>query len=262
VDDSPDKNQPSIFNSAPQAEGSENTNLRPVHPMRSLTRLVIGGVEVGIDELFRLLQIWEEEVELNKSAVPGAGGSDSTLEETSKNTLRHALIGLIFETQERVETETRILGQLGKVINRWAIPWTQPFKALYQSQYTAPVRNRFERLVARGEAETARWVETGRAEDAHSRKLAQIAFDKSIDEYIEYLTSNPEVQELVQQQSSGLANEVIEEVRERTVSADNLLEGIARSLLHRVPRAALPEPPPSLRKIAAPRTARNKDGSK
>jgi hypothetical protein len=262
VDDSPDKNPPSNLNSASHPEGSEKTNLQPVHPMRSLTRLVIGGVEVGIEELFRLLQVWEEEASLNNRADPDAGGSGSALKETSNTTLRHALIGLIFETQEHLEREARILGQVGMVINRWAGPWAEPLHTLFHSRYTAPVRSRFERLVARGEAEAARWVEIGRAEDAHSRKLAQVAFDKTIDEYIEYLTSNPEVQELVQQQSTGLANEVIEEVRERTVSADNLLEGIARSLLHRVPRAALPEPPSSLRKIAAPRSARNKEGSK
>jgi hypothetical protein len=172
------------------------------------------------------------------------------------------VIGLLFETQERIERETRSLGQVGKLLNRWAIPWTGPLKAIYHSQFTAPVRTRFESLVARGEAETARWVKLGKAEDAHSRRLAQVAFDKSVDEYIEYLTSNPEVQELVQKQSTGLANEVIEEVRERTVSADNLLEGIARSLLHRVPRAALPEPSPALRQIAARRLGGEKSEHK
>lgn len=101
----------------------------------------------------------------------------------------------------------------------------------------------------------ARWVEVGRAEEARSRALARVAFDKTVDQYIEYLTTNPEVQELVQTQSTGLANEVIEEVRERTVSADSLLEGMARSFLRRLPRRALP-PPPTLRMIAAPRQAK------
>jgi hypothetical protein len=73
VDDSPNTNQRLILSSAHQEEGSENPNPGPAYPMRSLTRLVIGGVEVGIDELFRLLQIWEAEVELNKSADLEAG---------------------------------------------------------------------------------------------------------------------------------------------------------------------------------------------
>jgi 16S rRNA A1518/A1519 N6-dimethyltransferase RsmA/KsgA/DIM1 with predicted DNA glycosylase/AP lyase activity len=71
-----------------------------------------------------------------------------------------------------------------------------------------------------------------------------------VDGYIDYLTTNPEVQELVQLQSTSLATEVVEEVRERSVSADTFLEGIARSLLRRVPRAFLPEPPPEVRSAA------------
>jgi hypothetical protein len=98
----------------------------------------------------------------------------------------------------------------------------------------------------------ARWAALGRVEDEHSQALARFAFDKTVDKYIEYLTTNPEVQELVQQQSTGLANEVIEEVRERTVSIDNLLEGMARSVLRRMPRAVLPAPPETLRMSASP----------
>jgi hypothetical protein len=53
---------------------------------------------------------------------------------------------------------------------------------------------------------------------------------------------NPEVQELVQTQSIGLAEEVVEEVRERTVSADNFVEGIVRAVLRRPSRSQLPYP--------------------
>jgi hypothetical protein len=54
------------------------------------------------------------------------------------------------------------------------------------------------------------------------------------DVYITYLTQNPEqVQTLVQGQSKGLVSEVTDEVRARTVTADNLVETVARSILRR-----------------------------
>jgi hypothetical protein len=58
------------------------------------------------------------------------------------------------------------------------------------------------------------------------------------DVYINYLNENPEqVQGLVQGQSSGLVAEVTDQVRERTVTADTLLEMTVRSLFRRGERA-------------------------
>jgi hypothetical protein len=44
---------------------------------------------------------------------------------------------------------------------------------------------------------------------------------------------------------------VVEEVRERTVSADTLAESIVRRILKRPPRAELPPPPDELRQAVA-----------
>lgn len=71
------------------------------------------------------------------------------------------------------------------------------------------------------------------------------------DRYIEYLNGHPEmVQNLVSGQSSGLASEILDGVRARTVSADGLFESIARSILHRTPRERLAGPPPAVRRRA------------
>jgi hypothetical protein len=238
--------------------------------LRSLTRLVIGGVEVGYDELVRLLRVWEQEVSQLQSASPAGAASEIVSRDPSSpgpagsspsgqnqksgavETLRFALIGLLFETQERARKSAANLGRIERWVGRLADPWLRTSGVIYHISVLSPARRRYEQLVSRGEAELARWVALGRVEDAHSRALAQVAFDKTVDEYIEYLTTNPEVQELVQQQSTGLANEVIEEVRERTVSIDNLLEGMTRSVLRRMPRAVLPAPPETLRMSASP----------
>ena len=63
---------------------------------------------------------------------------------------------------------------------------------------------------------------------------------------------------MVQTQSIGLAEEVVEEVRERTVSADNFVEGVVRAVLRRPSRSELPYPPEELRLRAIPTHSPNK----
>ena len=64
------------------------------------------------------------------------------------------------------------------------------------------------------------------------------------DTYIEYLNRHPDnVQTLIQGQSLGLAGQVMDGVRERTVTADTVAEMFARRVLGRAPRANLDPPP-------------------
>lgn len=72
--------------------------------------------------------------------------------------------------------------------------------------------------------------------------------------YLDYLhDENPEaVQDLIQGQSLGLAEEVMDQVRERTVTADSLLETMVRAILRRTPRENIPEPPDAIKQQAAP----------
>jgi hypothetical protein len=121
---------------------------------------------------------------------------------------------------------------------------------IINSRLAAPSRHQVNRLAARGQQEVERWIARGRSEEQRGRVVAALAFDETIDAFLEYLTQNPEVKDLVQSQSTGLANEVLEEARERAVSADHFLESLARSLLRRVPRSRLPEPPAELRQSA------------
>ena len=80
--------------------------------------------------------------------------------------------------------------------------------------------------------------------------LAQTAFTGTVDETIDYLGEMPGVQSLIATQSTSLAGEVMEEVRERTVAADILLEGFARAIFRRKPRYQLPPPPPAVQMSA------------
>jgi hypothetical protein len=64
------------------------------------------------------------------------------------------------------------------------------------------------------------------------------------DVYIDHLAENPkQVQELVQGQSASMIGEITDEVRERMVTADSLLETLMRRLFRRQPRSELLPPP-------------------
>jgi hypothetical protein len=216
--------------------------------LQSITRLVIGGVEVSADELLRRLAIWESEVSDTLTSHEKDGTTAENRHAAVVPSSRLALIGLIFEMQDGLRTGAKTLGKIEKYISNLLDPFVQP---MLGSRLLAPTRRSYDNLANRGKLEVERWITRGMREETHSRLLAEKGFDDIVDTYIEYLASNPEVQELVQSQSTGLANEVVEEVRERTVSADTFLEGLARSLLRRIPRSNLPPPPPEVRSHAA-----------
>jgi hypothetical protein len=114
------------------------------------------------------------------------------------------------------------------------------------SRALSPARGPFESLVERGQAQVNHWRDLGRAEEARGRALVQDAAEQFIDTSVNTVSSDPRtqkiVQEIIQQQSLGMVDEAIEEVRERTVTGDMLLERPVRSLLRRRPRESLPVP--------------------
>lgn len=75
---------------------------------------------------------------------------------------------------------------------------------------------------------------------------------KLADNYINYLNEHPEqVQNLIAGQSLSLTTQIREEVNERMVTGDSLLEMLARRLFRRPPREELPGPPPNVKARAA-----------
>ncbi len=113
-----------------------------------------------------------------------------------------------------------------------------------------PFDRAFGRLVERGQQRVNEWVELGRANEPAARLIARRAYLEAVDDFIGHLSQNQQLSDLVQEQSVGLATEFVEEVRERTVSADTLAESIVRRILKRPPRTALP-PPLEIREAVA-----------
>jgi hypothetical protein len=228
----------------------------------SLTRLLLGGALVGYDGLVKRLSQSEAKLDDkgpvlaeqaakpdNFTQVPSTWEPYEENNETQSDRLRFALIGLIFDTQDSVNRGLGSVDHLslraGKLLDRLTSP-------VYRSRIFSPFRTRVDELAQRGQNEVDRWIDVGRKEEKGSRELARIALTEQVDNSIQYLTSNSEVQELVQSQSVGLIGEIVEETRERTVSADYFIEAWARTILRRPLRSELPEPPQDLKLRALP----------
>ena len=231
----------------------------------SIARLLIGGVLLGIDELNASLGNWGAEISSPKSGnadypssqsskseefdIPSNTSISQSDEYDNSNIVRYALIGLAFDIQERVQSGLKIVDQTTRSISNVATPIIDPIS---NSRLVKPFRRRYDELVLRGKQEVDRWVDAGLAEDTRSRQFAQTTLENSVDKSIDYLTTNEEIKELIETQSVSLAGEVVEEIRERAVSADILLERIVRMLLRLTPRTELPAPPTEVMEQARP----------
>lgn len=228
--------------------------------LSSLTRLAIGGLLTSYDSLIKRLIIWETKLDqIDESQIEDSSPevvTDSALQlentsedETEADRLRYATIGLVFDTQQALNKSVRSADRLSRLAGGMLKSVIGP---IYSSRVLSPFRITFDRLAEHGQSQVDQWIAVGRKEESRSRALASTALIDQVDSSIEFLTSNDEVQELVQSQSVGLVGAIVEETREHTVSADNFLEAWVRTMFHRPMRSELPEPTSEFRARAIP----------
>ena len=98
---------------------TDDQNTEKFRPLRSLTRLLVGGLLLGSDTLVEQMQAWEGQPEGEEALAPNgetqSGAEVDPLPETlppphvgqplqgSTSDVRYALIGLIFEGEENLE---------------------------------------------------------------------------------------------------------------------------------------------------------------
>jgi hypothetical protein len=218
---------------------------------RTVLRLMVGGAILGWDELLIHLEQWEEEVRAasaQQSPETSQTGTVVFVEPGSKTVppmsqsqeLRYLLLGMLFETESRLHQRGSAVFKLaGQTTNAFFKPM---LRWMDRNERLDPARSRFDNLVRRGEAVTDRWIQRGQREESHSRRLVLTATQDTFDTSMEQLGQAPELQNLVKMQSAGLSQEVLDEVRSRTVTGDYMAEGFVRRVLRRVPRRELPTP--------------------
>jgi hypothetical protein len=228
--------------------------IEPFDALRSTTRLLVGLALVGGDELLKRLQMLEHDFD----ALPRDPEEMAARIRTSPtgqhipDDVRHALIGLAFELQDQVRVQTpRLLATADQIIS----DVTRPAQSVLNhipiiGSLSKSLGLQYGAMQKRGEDRLQRWIAIGQREEARSRVLADQTFTRIVDDVINYLADKPEVQDLIAGQTTGLAGEMLDEVRERTVSGDSFLEGIVRSVLRKAPRAELPPPSTEIRQSA------------
>jgi hypothetical protein len=251
----------------------------------TLLRLLVGGAAQGADQV--LSRLWPPESDPETTGEPDREDSaDSTADRA-----RYALIGLLFEAYGVASRGASTAGRLASTTARfWGSilgpvlrsPIVDPVRRPYEFLLERGSQE-LERWAHIGRAEERRSRELARrltmipvddivsylrdhpemeelvrrqaqsllVELAEDKKLATVIREQG-DRYVDHLHDNPEaIQDLIQSQSVGLASDVADAVRQRTVTADTLLELFVRTVLRRAPREELPEPSPDVRTQAA-----------
>lgn len=223
----------------------------PRRPRHTLTHLIVGGLAFGLDVLTHRLAEWEalsdQEIPPDQPVDPPLVAESTTSllvlpesQETSNDISRYALVGLLFNAQDRFNAGLDRAGRLALKVHRYT---TRLSKPVTNSRLFSPVANVWDALVSRGESQVSSWIDRGRMEEGKGISIARQAVQGTTDEVIDVLSVHPGVKELVEKQSTGFATEIVEEIRERTVSLDTLFERITRKVLRKKPRTHfLPAP--------------------
>ena len=101
---------------------------------------------------------------------------------------------------------------------------------------TGRVGRRWSALRGRAETQLASWAAAGRREEAAGRSLARMALGTFFEGAIARVAESPDLKRVIEEQSQGVTVAAVNELRERSRRADNLVEGFARRLLR--PRAS------------------------
>lgn len=163
--------------------------------------------------------------------------------ETSFDQARYIAIGLTKDARRQADRGGKGLYDATDAIGQAVDKATRPVR---RSRLMRPIRARFLRYQAEGEATVNRWAESGRSEENRSRAIAEASLGTFVQRSVTDLTESPHVQVLVQQvvasQGTSLIEEVIEEIRERVVTLDIL---VARRTRRKSPddsRRLIPSP--------------------
>lgn len=194
----------------------------------ALLRLVIGALLLGTDELRDRLRRWDEEAARSTSTAQVAISP-----QTAPVSPLSALVGMAFAAETRMRRGfATMLAGFARLADDTNLGYTRLAFAVRGTPLDA-LRARLDELLFLALVVVDRWTARGAIEEQQGRRMAERATAGIIDELLDYMARNPEVRHLIEQQSIGMADSAVGEVRERTASADQWIERVAHNLLHR-----------------------------
>ena len=212
-------NKTTLFKDSPPRVGT----------VRMMIRLMLGRAVIGREELKRRFQMKQSEI-----AIPGSALNEVTPIESETDRMRYAAIGAMSRSGDSFK---RSISTLERLSNKTFGMFSRAASPVTESRLMGPFRRRYQRYVDQGEKTFGGWVAAGRREEYLSRQLAKDTATESIEEVLDYLAESPEMDELVQQQSADLIEDVFEDVGERTSSTAMILVDWFSGMAFRRPRS-------------------------
>jgi hypothetical protein len=216
---------------ATAAPVAERAAPEPADTIQTFTRLVVGTVLLGFDGLATRASGWERQASAALGEQPAGApvaraAAEAEQQETTGAAMRQALAGWVFAGQDRLRAASDP-GEWLRAASAHMVNTTRTLTGEMLGRDATPGRTLSE------------WISRGQAEEQRSKQIARLALAELTHEALNYLAHDQSLQELVQKQSRGLAAELLDEVRERAVSADVTVDRLMARLFRR--RAALSE---------------------
>jgi hypothetical protein len=154
-------------------------------------------------------------------------------DETSLDQFKYLLLGILFETPDVIQRRlssvdhgsSKLFGFISKIISPFTDSWV-----------FSPVKHQYDHAAARGEKVVDRLIMKGRVEEQNSRRaLQQDTIDDLINEFVEYLVLKIKVQEIIQQEGTTIAVDVVDEFRDQSSNVDTILEQKLKSIFRKSP---------------------------
>jgi uncharacterized RDD family membrane protein YckC len=153
---------------------------------------------------------------------------------------RLAAMGLAASASTRAVKATRFVLQVGdRAVDaaRWPLDHIFLFR---------PLRHGVDRLAEAGNEQIDRWAEVGKTVDTGSRAVAEVSLGRAAQDSVGLVTVEPHVQVLIQEiiaaQGTSITQELIDELREHSVSLNMRVDKIWASLRGRPsPEIATPD---------------------
>jgi len=171
--------------------------------VRMVMRLLIGSAVIGREELKRRFQDRQSEVHVSAVAL-----NEVTPLETDADRAKYATLGAMVKSSDAMR---RGVSTLGQISNRAHGRFTRSINPITNSRPMSPVRRQYQRFIDRGDMIVSNWIATGRMEEYLSRQLVQDTATEAIEETLDYLADSPEMDELIQEQSGDLVEDIFED---------------------------------------------------
>jgi hypothetical protein len=212
-----------------------------------LMRLALGGAIIGREALKSRYQVQQSEAH-----VPAAELNDVTPIDSDLDQARFALVGAIAESSDALSKGiTRFI----RASDRNYSKLTSALQPVTDSGLLKPFRRRYQRYLDRGNQVVSGWVAAGRREEYLGRRLAQDAATETIEETLDYLADSPELDELMEQQSVDLVDDIfLEDIRENATNTSLILSEWFSTVILRRKRKIETQPSP----VTAPENSREK----